>query len=81
MIPDALRPRLVHKNLRDVDTAEQPEQSWDVGAPHRPVLHRVLKVLRGDGDWCLSNEVHNLILRLQARNQSLVSRMPEGKGG
>jgi hypothetical protein len=26
----------------------------------------------------LSNEVHNLILRLQARDQSSVSRMPKG---
>lgn len=78
MIPDALRPRLIHKNLGDVDTAEQPEQSRDVGTPHRPILHSLLEVLWGDGNWGLSNEVHNLILRLQARDQSSVSRMPKG---
>lgn len=67
MIPDALRPGRVCKDLGGKDPTEQPQQGWDVGAPHGPKLHSCLKVLWGDGNRCAANEVDNLVLGLRGR--------------
>lgn len=67
MISNALRPGCICKDLRGIDTSEHPKQGWDVGAPNCSKLHSRLKVLRSDRDWCLANEVDNLILGLHER--------------
>lgn len=67
MISNALRPAGVCKDLRGIDTTEEAKQGWDVGTPHCPKLHSRLKVLWSDGNRCLANEVHNLVLGLHER--------------
>lgn len=67
MISNALRPAGVCKDLRGIDTTEEAKQGWDVGTPHCPKLHSRLKVLWSDGNWCLANKVHNLVLGLHER--------------
>lgn len=64
MISNALGPGCVFKDLRGKDSIEQPKQGWDVGTPHCPKLHRLLKVLWSDGDRGSANEVDNLVLGL-----------------
>lgn len=73
MISNALRPACVCKDLRGEDTTEEAKQGWDVGTPNCPKLYNCLKVFWSDGNRCLANKVHNLVLRLHERQEVVQS--------